>query len=130
MTTHYRSAMSKLSAYMIVFLERNLNGMNWETRNAKLIDETYNEKRKFKMPTILRYYECLILSVVCYVCYFNEYAKNRDIDVQTVCFLCFPLLLVIWEILITKRINSMDKERHELINRWEQIANENHHSSN
>lgn len=115
---YYRSAMSKLSAYIIVFLEENLEGMNWETRNATLTKKILGKKLEFKIPTTLRYYECLILSVVCYICYFNEYVKNKDINMQTVCSLCLPLLLVIWEIIVTKRINSMDKEKQAWINIW------------
>ena len=118
---YYRSALSKLSAYIIVFLEKNLEGMNWETRNAMLTKETLGKKRKFKIPTVLPYYECLILSAVCYICYLYEYTKNKDINIQTVCFLCFPSLLVIWEMIMAKRINSFDKEKQAWISIWKDL---------
>lgn len=122
---YYRSAISKLSAYMIVFLEKNLDGINWETRNALLIKEnSNNKKRKFTVPTILQQYDGLLLSVICYGCYFVKYIKGSDINLQTVGFLCLPFLLVIWEIQISNRINSLAKEKQEWIQRWENLNKE------
>lgn len=121
---YYRSTISKLSAYMIVFLEKNLDGINWETRNALLvIENSNNKKRTFNVPTVLMHYDCMLLSVICYICYFVEYIKSRDINLQTACILCLPFLLVIWEIQISNRINSLAKEKQEWIHRWE-ILNE------
>lgn len=35
----------------------------------------------------------------------------------------WPLLLIVWEILITKRINSRDKERQAWIKKWNYLKN-------
>lgn len=75
---YYRSAMSKLSAYMIVFLEKNIDGVMWETRNVALINENLNNKKK-NYYTALRYYECLILAIVCYIFYVIDFIKDKEI---------------------------------------------------
>ena len=121
---YYRSAMSKLSAYMIVFLEENIDGVKWETRNAALINKSLN-KKKINNLTVLRYYECLILAIVCYIFYVIDFIKDRDICVIVVINILWPLSLVIWEVLVTKRINSADKEKKYWIEQWNAIKNEN-----
>ena len=123
---YYRSAMSKLSAYMIVFLEKDLDGIKWETRNTVLIEEHLNKKKKdMNSYTILRYYECLILSVICYVFYVIDFIKDKEIHVVVVINILWPLLLVIWEALITKRINSIDNEKQKWIEQWNEIKEKN-----
>ncbi len=128
---YYRSAMSKLSAYMIVFLEKNLNGVNWETRNADLVEEHLNNKKNINNYVVLRYFECLILAVICYVFYIIDYVKDKEINAIVVINILWPLTFVIWEILVTKRINSVDKEKQEWIKRWNELKkkSENYNSS-
>lgn len=128
---YYRSAMSKLSAYMIVFLEKNLNGVNWETRNADLVEEHLNNKKNINNYVVLRYFECLILAVICYVFYIIDYVKDKEINAIVVINILWPLIFVIWEILVTKRINSVDKEKQEWIKRWNELKkkSENYNSS-
>ncbi len=41
--TYYRTAMAKLSAYIIVYIENKIKGLNWETRNNKLINSVHNK---------------------------------------------------------------------------------------
>lgn len=119
---YYRSAMSKLSAYMIVFLEKDLDGVKWETRNAALIEKHLNkEKKDINSYTVLRYYECLILAVVCYVFYVIDYLKDKEICVIVVVNILWPLLLVLWEVLVTKSINSVNEEKQKWINRWKEL---------
>lgn len=123
---YYRSAISKLSAYMIVFLEKNIDGVKWETRNAALINENLNNKKKnINNYTVLRYYECLILAIVCYIFYVIDFIKDKEICVIVVINILWPLSLVIWEVLVTKRINSVDKEKQYWIEQWNALKNEN-----
>lgn len=119
---YYRSAMLKLSAYMIVFLEKNLDRLDWETRNAELINMQFNKKKRFSRNyTSSRDYECLILSIVCYVFYAINLMKNREFCILTVLYMLLPLSLVLWEALITKRINAVDKEKQWWIDQWNEL---------
>lgn len=122
---YYRSAMSKLSAYMIVFLEKNIDGVKWETRNAALNKNLNKKKKNINNYTILRYYECLILAIVCYIFYVIDFIKDKEICVIVVINILWPLSLVIWEVLVTKRINSVDKEKQYWIEQWNALKNEN-----
>ena len=114
--TYYRSAMAKLSAYIIVYIENEIEGLCWETRNTKLINEDVNNF--YNRFTISHYYEGIILSVVCYVLYFRDYIKDKTINSQTILFLLAPFVLIIWEGLITKRIVTFDDEKNEWIEKW------------
>ena len=109
---YYRAAMSKLSAYMIVFLEKNIDGMKWETRNVEIleIDAKSGMKRAGRFAA-LRYYECLILTVICYILYLLDYLKDKEISSMVVVNMLWPLLLVGWEFWVTKCINSLDEEK-------------------
>lgn len=114
--TYYRFAMVKLSAYIIVYLESEIDGLKWETRNANLISSEHNNM--YNIFTISHYYEGMILSVICYVLYVNNYIKDKVVNFQTIVFLLMPLVLVIWVFVITKRIASFDKEKDEWIKKW------------
>lgn len=107
--TYYRTAMIKLSAYVIVYLEDKLDGINWETRNTQLINDSSN--KLFDKFTISHYYEGIILGIVCYFLYFIDYIKGKSINIQTVMFLIVPFFLVIWEGVITKRIVTFNDEK-------------------
>lgn len=121
--TYYRTAMIKLSAYVIVFIEDRIEGLNWETRNTKLINA--NKNCLYDNFTISHYYEGIILSIICYILYFGDYIKDKTIDFQTILYLIMPLLLIIWEIVITKRIMTFDKEKNEWIKKWKDLKNNN-----
>lgn len=119
---YYRSTMAKLSAYMIVFLEIDLDGINWETRNAALVEEYLNkEKKDINSYTVLRYFECLILAIICYIFYIIDYIKDKEINVIVIINILWPLSFVVWEVLITKRINSTDDEKQKWIKRWNKL---------
>lgn len=122
---YYRSVISKLSAYIIIFLEPNLKDMKWETRNAILgarlrQKECKKKNRKFAFS---RNYECLILSIICYLLYVLDYIKDKTITLCIIIIVALPVLFVLWEFIITKRINSLDQVQKEWINEWEQLKN-------
>lgn len=122
---YYRTAMSKLSAYMIVFLEKNIDGIKWETRNARLISiESRRRIKGLRNFTMLRYYECLILAIACYVLYFWDYIKDKTISPLVVINALWPMLFVVLELLITKHINSIDNKKDYWIQRWTKILDE------
>ena len=63
--TYYRTAMARLSAYIVVYIEKNMKGLNWETRIHKFV---YNGHDTFHdNVTISQHYEGMILSVMCYL---------------------------------------------------------------
>lgn len=113
---YYRSAMVKLSAYMIVFLEPQIEAFNWETRNAHLM-EGIKEKKK---TIVLRagYYEGVVSSAICYILYFQDHIKGKDIDILLMLQLFIPFLLVVWMLFIVKHINDIDSEKQEWIKEW------------
>lgn len=121
--TYYRTAMLKLSAYAIVYLENELRGINWETRNVQLMND--NKNKIFDKLTISHYYEGIVLGIVCYLLYFLDYIKGKEINIQTVVFLALPFLFVVWEGVITKRIITFNDERNEWIKIWRDFKNSN-----
>ena len=118
---YYRSVISKLSAYIIVFLEKNLNGIKWETRNAALIDEHFNNKKKANHLIIFGDYECCILAIVCYFFYFIDFIKDKEFCLIVFTKALLPLLLVIWQILLTIYINSVNKNKRWWIKQWNEL---------
>lgn len=130
---YYRTTMVKISAYMIVFLEKELQDINWETRNAEFVKLSNSNVRKssrksyiFTKLTVLRYFECLLLSIVCYVIYLCTYLPNQSCSFELICHVIFPLFFVIFEALITKRINSTNQDRVKYRQYWGKIKeNEN-----
>lgn len=121
--TYYREAMVKLSAYIIIYIENEIEGLNWETRNTQLINVDKNSL--FDKFTISHYYEGIILSIVCYILYFIDYIKDNVISVRMIIYLVLPFLLVIWEAVITKRIITFNKQKNEWIKKWKDFRDNN-----
>ena len=119
--TYYREAVVKLSAYIIVYIEDKMEGLNWETRNAQLINIERNNL--YDSLTISHYYEGIILSIICYILYLGKYIRDETIYVQTIIYLIAPFLLVIWEIVITRRIIIVNNQKNEWIKKWKDIEN-------
>lgn len=92
--TYYRTAMSKLSAYIIVYIENKIKGINWETCNNELINSVHNNI--YDNFTISQYYECMILSFICYSLYLSDYCKGKEINLLTsyarVCAISFGIM--------------------------------------
>lgn len=123
---YYRIAMAKLSSYMIVFLEDHIEGLKWETRNTIVIEDSVSISKiiKNRKPlNILPYYECLVLSFLCYILYLTSYMKGRTFQFVTVFNALWPIVFLLIECIITYRINSIDKKKIEWINRWQIIKN-------
>lgn len=115
--TYYRTAMVKLSAYIIIYLENDLEGINWETRNVNLMGE--NKGGIYDKVTISHYYEGILLSIVCYILFCLDYLKDKLVNYQVIVSLILPLGFVMWEMIITVRSASIDKEKLNWIERWE-----------
>lgn len=116
---YYRSAMVKLSAYMIVFLENKLEGINWETKNSCLMNNIDKKTRKI----VLRadYYEGVVVSAICYILYFYNHIKGKTINILLIFQLFVPFLLVAWIFIIVKHINNIESEKQEWIKEWQRL---------
>ena len=59
------------------------------------------------------------------VLYLINYLKGKTIDIQTIVLLIMPVLLVLWEGIITKRIVTFNEEKNEWIKIWKDFKNSN-----
>ncbi len=114
--TYYREAMVKLSAYIVIYIEDKIEGLNWETRNAQLVNVDNNNV--YDNLTISHYYEGIILSFVCYLLYVFDYIKDKTINLQVVIYSLVPIVFLIWEAVITKRIACFNKQRNRWLEKW------------
>lgn len=118
---YYRKAMAKLSSYLIVFCEEYEDSIKWETRNLGFYRQLNSDSKKF----ILNYYECFVLSVICYILFiYNYLVPKTDPDIKTIINCLWPIVLIIWEYQITAKINRIDRDRTDLIKVWESIKSE------
>lgn len=127
---YYRSSMTKLSAYLIVFLEPKLASIKWETRNTITIQSSLNAKKhrgknkrhnSSHLINILHNYECLILSIATYGFYLLDYLKDKSFSYLTIVGAMFPLIFIILELIITKDMNSLDAQKKDWIKKWESL---------
>lgn len=119
---YYRSAMMKVAAYIFVFIEKEMDGLEWESANVLYASSPDKSKNTFfRKITSIRYYECFILGLICYFFYVLNYLNGKEPCFEVVVNVVWPLLLVAWELLITIRINSTDKEKAEWIQSWTQV---------
>lgn len=121
--TYYRTAMARLSAYIVVYIEQNIKGLNWETRIHNFV---HNGRDTFRDNiTISQYYEGMILSIMCYLLYLFDFTKDKTINLQVIIYAILPILFVIWELVITIRIAGFNKERNFWIDQWKIFKNSN-----
>ncbi len=121
--TYYRTMMVKLSAYIIVYLEKDIKGLEWETRNTRFVNSEDNQL--YNNLTISHYYEGFLLGLVSYGLYVYNFTKNKRLDCNVIILALLPLILVIWEWIITKRIAYFHKEKNKWIREWENFRNNN-----
>lgn len=121
--TYYRTAMARISAYIVVYIEKNIEELNWETRIHKFVYKSHDTFRD--NVTISQYYEGMILSVICYLLFLFDFIKGKTICLSVIIYCILPVLFVVWEIIITRRIAGFTKERNFWINQWEDFKNSN-----
>ena len=115
--TYYRKAIARISAYLIVFLEPKLNGISWETCNLQLNRKHYEDKRKIKLD----YYECPLLSVICYFLYLYECKAYQLRNFKDLVKMAGPVFLIAIVIYLTYRINEFTIDREAMIDSWKKI---------
>lgn len=113
---YYRTNMAKISAYIIVFIETEIPEINWETRNRNAISGLLNKNKK--QYTLLSYFECLLLCIICYVLFAVFYIIQNAFSIITFIHLLWPLVFVAFECFVTKQMCSVHKEREKWIKIW------------
>ena len=137
---YYRSAMAKIAAYMIVFLESDIPGLQWETLNKEVISIAYDknnededtneslsssihfaERKEVQRLISKRYYECFILGILCYILYAVHYYQNDVCCFLKLFNLLWPLLLILLEFFITVVLDSVDKSKKFWYKQWTKL---------
>ena len=117
---YYRTNMAKISAYLIVYIESEMPEINWETRNRKTIRRIVKTKNKnIEQFTLLRYYECLLLCIVCYALFIIYYVIQNAFSWGTIVNILWPLIFVVFECFVTEKMCSVHREREKWIRIWE-----------
>lgn len=115
--SYYRGAIAKLSAYIVVYLEEYIDGLNWESLNDKLIRTT---KAKKSSHIKLVRHECLVLSIVCYICYLQcLYHHLSDLWYQNVLQILWPISFIVAEASISFDVKVINDERANWIDIWD-----------
>lgn len=118
---HYKGNVARISAYIIVFLETEMN-IKYETRNILAKPE---KTKKSKLLISMRNYIGFWLGLISYAVYVAEYINNIGIQgFWNIVFCITPVLLLILTIFLDKKIDSLPKERKRWIETWENLKKE------
>ena len=118
---HYKGNVARISAYIIVFLETEMN-TKYETRNILAKPE---KTKKSKLLISMRNYIGFWLGLISYAVYVAEYINNIGIQgFWNIVFCITPVVLLILTIFLDKKIDSLPKERKRWIETWENLKKE------
>lgn len=118
---HYKGNVARISAYIIVFLETEMN-IKYETRNILAKPE---KTKKSKLLISMRNYIGFWLVLISYAVYVAEYINNIGIqEFWNIVFCIIPVVLLILTIFLDKKIDSLPKERKRWIETWENLKKE------
>lgn len=116
--SHYKTNVARISAYLIVFLEPEMD-IKYETRNSMV----KSAKSKIsKLLVAMRNYVGLLLGILSYAIYLVEY--NNKIGFFNWWDWIFGILPVIFLILIflmDKKIDNVPQEKAKWIESWKQL---------
>ena len=116
--SHYKTNVARISAYLIVFLEPEMD-IKYETRNSMV----KSAKSKIsKLLVAMRNYVGLLLGILSYAIYLVEY--NNKIGFFNWWDWIFGILPVIFLILIflmDKKIDNVQQEKAKWIENWKQL---------
>lgn len=70
-----RESCSKMGAYIIVYIESEIGGLNWETRNSQISSDLLkaNFSKWSYFMNRCKYLSCFVLSVACYFIFAASY---------------------------------------------------------
>lgn len=109
--SYYRRAIVRLAAYIIVYHEKQIEELNWESRNFTLSQTNIFDKSIF---TGLFEHDCLILSFSFLQALFttsSEFCKKLALTI-------LALVVVTIQFFISFSVESTSKERNKWIDIW------------
>ena len=116
--SHYKTNVARISAYLIVFLEPEMD-VKYETRNSMV----KSAKSKIsKLLVAMRNYVGLLLGILSYAIYLVEY--NNKIGFSNWWDWVFTILPIFFLVLIffmDKKIDSVPQEKAKWIENWKQL---------
>lgn len=118
---HYKGNVARISAYTIVFLEKEMS-IKYETRN---ILAKPKKTRKSKLLISMRNYVGFWLGFISYIIYLVEYINKIGTNgFWNILFCILPafLLAIVFE--IDRKIDNLPKERQEWIETWKKLKND------
>ena len=116
--SHYKTNVARISAYLIVFLESEMD-VKYETRNS--IVKSAKSKIS-KLLVAMRNYVGLLLGILSYAIYLVEY--NNKIGFSNWWDWVFAILPIFFLILIffmDKKIDNVPQEKAKWIENWKQL---------
>lgn len=118
---HYKSNVSRISAYIIVFCEEKLD-IAYETRNSKV---RFEKTKISKILGGLRNYIGFLLGIISYIVYLVQYKNIIEISSLMDIFLCLiPIILLVILFVMDKRMDNIPKEKQKWIEAWTKLKNE------
>lgn len=118
---HYKKNVARISAYVIVFLEKDMS-IKYETRNS-LVKQA-NAKTS-KLLISMRNYIGFWLGLISYIVYVVEYINKVDLPiVLDIIFLVAPVVFVIITFSMDRKIDNFPKEKSNWIDNWKKLKEE------
>lgn len=116
--SHYKTNVARISAYLIVFLEPNMD-VKYETRNSQV----KSSKSKFsRILVAMRNYVGFLLGILSYIIYLVEYQNKIGFtNALDILFGILPIFLLIVVFLLDKSIDNVPKQKAVWIKNWENL---------
>lgn len=116
--SHYKTNVARISAYLIVFLEPNMD-VKYETRNSKVRS---SKSRNSKLLNAMRNYIGFLLGSLSYAIYVVEYCNKLGINHWwDIMFMILPIIFLVLIFFMDKQIDSVPKEKAKWIENWNQV---------
>lgn len=113
---HYKRGIIKIASYIIVFLEKSNDGLNWESYNYKMLEMNFHKS----FCNYVRNSEFLILSILCSILYIMK-SLSSDIAIHTVILYTLCISMILFETVLTYFYNNVYAEMNRFISQWEQL---------
>ena len=116
--SHYKTNVARISAYLIVFLEPNMD-VKYETRNSQV----KSSKSKFsRFLVAMRNYVGFLLGILSYIIYLVEYQNKIGFtNALDILFGILPIFLLIVVFFLDKSIDNVPKQKAVWIKNWENL---------
>ena len=118
--SHYKTNVARISAYIIVYLEKELN-IAYENRNSQV---KISKSKLSKIVVALRNYVGFLLGIVSYIIYLVEYYNKLGIlNIADYIFCIVPIFLVILLFFMNNKIDKVLEEKKKWIEAWTKLKN-------